>query len=660
MADPLRVSVIVPVYNTGAHIEQLIDSLAAQTLPQDEFEVIFADDGSTDETPARLDRLAQERDNVSVLHLPNSGWPGRPRNVATDAARGKYVFYVDHDDWLGAEALERMTAFASENRSDVVIGRYAGHRRGVAKALFHKTYPNATLDTAPIIDSLTPHKMFRRQFLIEHGLRFPEGRRRLEDHVFVVRAYFLAERISVMSDYHCYFHVGREDAGNAGYQRIDPAGYYGNVREVVEIMLAHTQPGRLRDKCLRRTLRTELLGRLGGNSFLKQDREYRRALFEEARQVAEESMPLSVDAGLPAPQRIRARFLRQDRLSDLEAYVAQDLEVKAVARLLDLRWNESSELIIEVEGALVDRTTGEPWAYARDDAGVFLRRPAGLRGAYPRDATDCSDRLPSSRLEIVLRRREDSEEWPVPTESSFDVHEGQGTTSLSYRARARVAPLSLGGGRPLTPGVWDVYVQISQTGWSGQVRLGSVRTDEATTGRRSALIAGNRIILYWTRPHDNLSLDMCAGADRLAGQLTPGPDGVELARGAEDGTSVRLTLPLFVTETTQTLARVQLTGPAGSVDVPAGTERSAGGDLTVTAELPRLEPGKWDVRLTLELPGWTEPKPIRTSLFVSADGMATVYVEPPPATRPGSRPAGPSLARRIGRRARRIVRRARR
>lgn len=84
---PVRVSVVVPVYNTGEHIEQLIDSLAAQTLPQDEFEVIFADDGSTDETPARLDRLAQERDNVSVLHLPNSGWPGRPRNAGTDVAR---------------------------------------------------------------------------------------------------------------------------------------------------------------------------------------------------------------------------------------------------------------------------------------------------------------------------------------------------------------------------------------------------------------------------------------------------------------------------------------------------------------------------------------------------------------------------------------------
>src|SRR5690348_3643684 len=117
----LKVSVVVPVYNTGPHIEALVDSLVGQTLPQDEFEVIFADDGSTDATPARLDELAAQRPNMSVIHLPNSGWPGRPRNVGTDAARGEYVLYVDHDDWLGREALRRMTDYARENGSDIVI-----------------------------------------------------------------------------------------------------------------------------------------------------------------------------------------------------------------------------------------------------------------------------------------------------------------------------------------------------------------------------------------------------------------------------------------------------------------------------------------------------------------------------------------------------------
>jgi len=100
----VKVSVIVPVYNPGSNIDQCISSLLGQSLPDDEYEVIFVDDGSTDETPARLDELAEAHANVRVEHIPNSGWPGRPRNVGIDLAQGEYVYFVDNDDRLGKEA----------------------------------------------------------------------------------------------------------------------------------------------------------------------------------------------------------------------------------------------------------------------------------------------------------------------------------------------------------------------------------------------------------------------------------------------------------------------------------------------------------------------------------------------------------------------------
>ncbi|HEX8767167.1 MAG TPA: glycosyltransferase family A protein, partial [Jatrophihabitans sp.] len=409
-ALPLRVSVIVPVFNAGPHMEQLITSLAAQTLPRDQFEVIFVDDGSTDDTPELLDQVAASRSYVRVLHEPNSGWPGRPRNVGIDQARGEYVLFVDHDDWLGAEALQRMTDFARDNASDIVIGRYAGHHRSVAKAPFTETRPAATLADTPLMDSLTPHKMFRTAFLNQHGLRYPEGRRRLEDQVFVTKAYFLAERISVLSDYHCYFHVGRPDAGHiARGQPIDPVSYYRCVREVSDIVLAHTEPGAVRDRYLRRQLRTELLARLDGRAFLAQDEQYRRSVFDQARQLAQDVMPLSVDAGLPPTQRVKAWLLRQDRLPDLAAVVERDLDIRTSATLERADWRADGAFVLQVSARLTG-PDGEPVTYDTQGEQLLLPLPKELADEVPAEVRLADAALAGARLQVLLRRREDSEE----------------------------------------------------------------------------------------------------------------------------------------------------------------------------------------------------------------------------------------------------------
>ena len=108
MSDEVRVSVVVAVYNPGPLIERLVDSLLWQTMPAGAYEVIFVDDGSTDGSGRRVDELASTHPHMHAFHIPNSGWPGRPRNIGIDAARGRYVYFVDHDDWLSPEALERL------------------------------------------------------------------------------------------------------------------------------------------------------------------------------------------------------------------------------------------------------------------------------------------------------------------------------------------------------------------------------------------------------------------------------------------------------------------------------------------------------------------------------------------------------------------------
>ena len=130
----MKVSVVVPVFNTGEDLSRCVDSVLAQSL--DDYEVIFADDGSTDGTEKRLDELEAAHDHVRVLHLPASGGPGGPRNAGVDAARGDYVYFLDDDDWLGPEALARMHAMAVRNDSDIVIGKMVGHGRPVPRLMF--------------------------------------------------------------------------------------------------------------------------------------------------------------------------------------------------------------------------------------------------------------------------------------------------------------------------------------------------------------------------------------------------------------------------------------------------------------------------------------------------------------------------------------------
>jgi FkbM family methyltransferase len=226
------VTVVLPVFDALPELTGCLDSLLAQDIGPDRFVVQAVDDGSTDGSGAVLDEYAAQHRNVRVHHQGNSGWPGRPRNVGLDLAGTDYVFFMDADDRLGPEALRRMVERARRTGNDVVVPRVILEDLGRdLSTAWRRDSDDAALTTA--LRALGPMKLFRREFLVDRGLRFPEGRCALEDGIFVSRAYPMANRISVAADYPYYVKVSRASGSNISYAPKEPASYVASLRTIV-------------------------------------------------------------------------------------------------------------------------------------------------------------------------------------------------------------------------------------------------------------------------------------------------------------------------------------------------------------------------------------------------------------------------------------------
>lgn len=532
---PVKVSVVVPVYNPGPHIDDCIASILRQSLPAAEFEAIFVDDGSTDGTGARLDALAREHRNVSVIHIQNSGWPGRPRNVGIEAAAGEYVYFVDNDDWIADEALERLYGMARRNHSDVVVGKVVGHGRKISHELFRVSRDRATVADAPLLALLTPHKLFRKAFLDQHGIRFPEGRRRLEDHPFVLRAYFLASGVSVLADYPCYHWVRRGDASNASLDRFDPRGYYENVREALDVVDQHTDPGRFRDRLHRHWYRGKVLQRLGGALLTGYPEDYRRELFEQARRLAQERFGPGVAAGLPARLRVRSRLLLAGRLDSLVALAGAEGSLAAHVSCPDVTWDDGV-LELRVHGHLT-YGDGGPITFRHAGGRSYWNLPVDVGVELPLEDLDATAELKRSRLDVSVRSRQDRAQFPL--RSAFQEYDGDGEVfEVALHRTARLDVRSAAAGRALPPGVWDVLAGVAVGHWEASARLAVPSPARLVPG-----VVGDppRIVIPYATVERNLSVDLDQTAKSL---LTVAPPTRQHSRVRRNHDAISLTLPL--------------------------------------------------------------------------------------------------------------------
>lgn len=135
-----KISMIVPVYNVEEYLEKCIDSLLAQTVSQEEMEVLLINDGSTDNSFEICRRYAEEHPNFKLFTKDNEGLSAT-RNFGITRARGKYLMFLDSDDTLSPETVKEVTDFFDQHYEEVDLVTYLDqpYRFGV-KSKVHYRY----------------------------------------------------------------------------------------------------------------------------------------------------------------------------------------------------------------------------------------------------------------------------------------------------------------------------------------------------------------------------------------------------------------------------------------------------------------------------------------------------------------------------------------
>lgn len=239
-----QISVIIPVYNAVKYLDECLKMLINQTFK--DFEVIFINDGSTDSTEEMLKYYSKIDDRIIVINKDNSGaWESR--NYGIEASEGKYIVFIDCDDYFDEFLLETMYQAIESNKLDLVVSghidvsvyknrRITKYKVPVQGELFETKEDFLgniiKLRSLGVGDTLW-NKIYRADIIKNNGIRFQPFRRG-EDVIFNLNYYNNVNSCLLLDEYHYYYRVEKynlpwQKYSNNFYQLVEDE--YQKVRE---------------------------------------------------------------------------------------------------------------------------------------------------------------------------------------------------------------------------------------------------------------------------------------------------------------------------------------------------------------------------------------------------------------------------------------------
>lgn len=208
------ITIILPIYNVEKYLEESLRSILNQSYK--DYELIVVDDGSTDKSLKILNKYKSKFNKIKIFTQDNRG-VSEARNLALSHVKGDYILFVDSDDFLKKDMVEKMVLKAKESQSDIVISNYCLYyeENKFYKALIDM--PKAiTYSSFQVIDMILKYKfqgqlwnkLFKYSLLKENNFTFEEGRY-IQDIFPVFKVISKAKKITYIDD-ELYFYRQRE------------------------------------------------------------------------------------------------------------------------------------------------------------------------------------------------------------------------------------------------------------------------------------------------------------------------------------------------------------------------------------------------------------------------------------------------------------------
>ena len=208
----LKLSVIVPVYNTAPYLKQCFDSLLKQTYENIEF--IIINDGSTDNSSEIIKEYAQKSPKFKVITQDNKGYSGA-RNSALEIASGDYIGFVDSDDYISPDMYEKMIKEAEQNADIVSCGFYRvyqNNKQEDSNRLYVNLSKNGNYPELILDHGFVWNRIYRTKMLRDNNITFPTDISFGEDTFFHRCALFAAKNVVYISEPLYFYRQERKNA----------------------------------------------------------------------------------------------------------------------------------------------------------------------------------------------------------------------------------------------------------------------------------------------------------------------------------------------------------------------------------------------------------------------------------------------------------------